>query len=84
MIINLNLASMRNLHYIVTPFYICVLTIIVCGIIGICDRENFLPAMEELQQGGMALFWILVIVVNGSCNVFAFLFKHFAYKHDRV
>ena len=47
-IINLNLASMRNLHYIVTPFYICVLTLIVCGIIGVCDRENFLPVMEEL------------------------------------
>lgn len=47
-IINLNLASMRNLHYIVTPFYICVLTLIVCGIIGVCDRKNFLPAREEL------------------------------------
>ena len=42
-IINLNLASMRNLHYIVTPFYTCVLTLIVCGIIGVCIQENFLP-----------------------------------------
>ena len=83
-IINLNLSSMRNLHFIVTPFYISILTLIFCGIVGICDRKKFLPPKEELEEGGMVLFWILVIVVNGSCNVFAFLFKVLAYRYDRV
>ena len=42
-IINLSLSTMRNFHYIVTPFYISVLTVTVCGVIGLCDMDSFLP-----------------------------------------
>ena len=83
-IINLSLSTMRNLHYIVTPFYISVLTVTICGVIGLFNMESFLPQKQEFQSSGVWLFWVLVVVVNGSCNVFAFLFKVLAYRHDRV
>ena len=83
-VINLMMAQLRNLHQIVIPFYMTTSTWILYGVISIFYRDGFLPSQEDFDRHGKILFWVMVLLVNGLCNVCAWQIKVLAYRHDRI
>ena len=65
------MAQLRNLHQIVLPFYMTTFTVVLYGIVSIFYRDGFLPSEEDFDRHGKALFWVMVLLVNGFCNVCA-------------
>ena len=83
-LINIPMATLRVLHQVVMPFYMCLFSVLLYGVYNIFNKDHFLPDDEEFEIHGRRLFWILTVLVNGVCYNLAWQFKILAYKSDRV
>lgn len=61
------MATLRELsnYTIAMPFYMCLASVISYGLFNIAVGDSFFPDDSELEEHGIAVFWVLTFIVNG-------------------
>ena len=66
---NISMGELRSMNKIIISFYSSIGIFIVAVIGCLCSEKGFMPSEEEIEEEGLAKWWVIALL----CNGFAFL-----------